>query len=363
MPTNTTPQDLTEEIRRLFDTQIGHFADKSARWLFRHKENVQGLIRILAEELESYLDFQRLKVLNRSFVDDTLRDLQSDMVFSVPFRDTTQGEDVTVYILIEHQSTVDRMMGFRLLFYMCQIWNEQRRKLERSRVPKSRWRLRPIIPIVYYTGSQRWEAPLSLSAVMDVPEVLSRFVPRFDTLFLGVKAADPEALTETDHLLGWLLRVLQQENEPDARVLYDVLQATLRYLDTLPAAESVQHKNAILYLYHLILFKRPETEREGLIQLIQSHTTDTEVRNIIMTGAEALIEQGVEQGIERGARAMLVRNTFTVLSERFSQAELEPVLASLEKISDLTLLTELFRRALHISSVEAFLTTINATEK
>ena len=137
MPTDTTTQDITEEIRRLFDTQVGHFADKSARWLFRQKENVQGLIRILAEDLEEHLDFQRLKVLNRSFVDDTLQDLQSDMVFSVPFRDATQGEDVTVYILIEHQSTVDRMMGFRLLFYMCQIWNEQRgvRKVSSSEEP------------------------------------------------------------------------------------------------------------------------------------------------------------------------------------------------------------------------------------
>ena len=357
MPTDTTPQDINEEIRRLFDTQVGHFADKSARWLFGQKENVQGLIRILAEYLEEHLDFQRLTVLNRSFVDDTLRDLESDMVFSVPFRDAPEGEAVTVYILIEHQSTVDRMMGFRLLFYMCQIWHEQRRELERSQVPLSRWRLRPIIPIVYYTGSQRWETPLSLSAVMDVPDVLSRFVPRFDTLFLGVKETAPEALTQTDHLLGWLLRVLQ-EDESDVGVLSDALQATLRYLDTLPAAASVQHKNAILYLYHLILFRRPETEREGLIELIQLHTKDTEVRNIIMTGAEALIEQG----IELGAREMLVHNIWTVLSERFSQAEVEPVRDALETVSDLTRLTELFRIAVHISSVEAFLQTIDALD-
>ena len=197
---------------------------------------------------------------------------------------------------------------------------------------------------------------------MDVPDVLSRFVPRFDTLFLGVKETDPEALTKTDHLLGWLLRVLQQEDESDAGVLYDALQATLRYLDTLPAGEAVQHKHAILYLYHLILFRRPETEREGLIQLIQSHTKDTEVRNIIMTGAEALIEQGIEQGIERGAREMSVHNIFTVLSERFSQAEVEPVRGALETVSDLTLLTELFRIALHISSVEAFLQAIDASD-
>ena len=144
--------------------------------------------------------------------------------------------------------------------------------------------------------------------------------------------------------------------------LYDALQATLRYLDMLPAVESVQHKNAILYLYHLILFRRPETERESLIHLIQLHTKDTEVRNIIMTGAEALIEQGIQQGIERGAREMSVHNIFTVLSERFSQAEVEPVRDALETVSDLTMLTELFRVALRISSVEAFLQTIDAVD-
>ena len=53
---------------------------------------------------------------------------------------------------------------------------------------------------------------------------------------------------------------------------------------------------------------------------------------------------------------------FTVLSERFSQAEVEPVRAALETVSDLTLLTELFRIGLHISSAEAFLHTIDPTD-
>ena len=95
-----------------------------------------------------------------------------------------------------------------------------------------------------------------------------------------------------------------------------------------------------------------------MIQLIQLHTKDTEVRNIIMTGAEALIEQS----IERGAREMSVHNIFTVLSERFSQAEVEPVRDALETVSDLTMLTELFRVAIHISSVEAFLQAINTLD-
>ena len=52
-------------------------------------------------------------------------------------------------------------------------------------------------PIVFYTGDRGWETPLTLEAVMNIPAELSRFVPRFDMLFLDVKSADVEMLTRT----------------------------------------------------------------------------------------------------------------------------------------------------------------------
>ena len=68
-----------------------------------------------------------------------------------------------------------------------------------------------ILPIVFYTGEGRWQTPLTLEAIMDVSEALSRFVPKFDTLFLSVKETEAATLTKTGHPLGWLLTVLQQE--------------------------------------------------------------------------------------------------------------------------------------------------------
>ena len=65
---------------------------------------------------------------------------------------------------------------------------------------------------MYYTGEQRWQTPLTLDAVMDLPDVLRRFVPVFETLFLGVKETDAETLTKGAHLFGWLLTVLQKEH-------------------------------------------------------------------------------------------------------------------------------------------------------
>jgi len=76
----------------------------------------------------------------------------------VPFEDKEADEirEVMIYILIEHQSTSDRVMSFRVLFYMLQIWNTQRRDWLDKDIPKGEWEFRPILPLVFYTGDESW---------------------------------------------------------------------------------------------------------------------------------------------------------------------------------------------------------------
>ncbi|RKU28852.1 hypothetical protein C6497_08840 [Candidatus Poribacteria bacterium] len=300
LQTDSEIKDL-EEIRTLFNTKVGHFADKSARWLFKKTEHLHGLVLILASELAEHLEFSEARIENRSIVDDTLRDLVGDMVFTVPFRDTTEASELTIYILIEHQSTVDQLMGYRVLSYMCQIWHEQLTEQKNAKVPVREWRLRPILPIVFYTGTQRWEIPISLTAVMDIPALMSSFVPTFETLFLGVKDEDIDNFTEVDHPFGWLMTVLKQENA-DETSMHEALTEALTHLESLASDNPELHNHALLYLYFLVFFRRPDAEQAQLRQLIQSQTQDKEVENIIMTGAEALIQQGFEQGEKRGEK-------------------------------------------------------------
>ena len=167
-------------------------------------------------------------------------------MYSVPFRSESKTEELLIYILIEHQSTVDVTMGFRVLFYMTQIWDFQRRELESSNIPKSQWRLRPIIPIVFYTGERRWQTPLTLSAVMDLPDVLSEFVPKFGTLFLNVKDTNAIDLTKSDHPFGWLLTVLQKEHADKEEIRAALMEAVAN-IDTLDEEKTQQWRRAIFY--------------------------------------------------------------------------------------------------------------------
>jgi len=122
---------------------VREFADRGTKWLLEASENVSGLIQILDFSLSTKIDFSRLHDEKKTFILDNLRKQESDLVFTVPFleEDGKKGE-VLIYILIEHQSEPDISMGFRMLFYMTQIWDTQRREWERDKTPKSQWNFR-----------------------------------------------------------------------------------------------------------------------------------------------------------------------------------------------------------------------------
>ncbi len=116
--------------------------------VFEEPEFVRGLIDLIDDSIVGHLEFDKLMQINRSYIPDNLREQESDIVFTVPFYRGEQVEEFLIYILIEHQSTVDATMASRVMFYMTQIWDFQRREWDSKNKPKSQWRYRPIIPIV-----------------------------------------------------------------------------------------------------------------------------------------------------------------------------------------------------------------------
>ena len=165
----------TEQLS-FFDFSIGLFADRSTRWLLEDSENVRKLLEIVAEHLVIHLDFSQLVHINRSFIPYNLRNQESDIVYSVPFRTESKTDEVFIYILIERRPNVDATIAFDVLLYMTQIWEFQRLEWESNNTPKSQRRLRPIIPIVFYTREQRWQVPLNFNTLMDLPDMFSGFV-------------------------------------------------------------------------------------------------------------------------------------------------------------------------------------------
>jgi hypothetical protein len=73
-----------------------------------------------------------------------------------------------IYILIEHPSRPDRLMPLRSLDYTVQIFRYQVREWSKTHRSFSRIRFDPVLPVVFYTGAQRWN---SLGRLVDFGRV------------------------------------------------------------------------------------------------------------------------------------------------------------------------------------------------
>jgi Putative transposase, YhgA-like len=289
---------------------VREFHDRGALWLFEDPRQLRELLQILEPALAEMLDFSRARRENRSFIPADLRKQESDLIFLVPLRGTRR-QQVWVYLLLEHQSKPDPLMGLRLYLYMGQMWNEQARGWEDRRTPLARRRLRPVIPLVYYTGKKRWSTPIGLTRLMTLPAALERFVPQWETLFLNLRATPPESLTQLATAVGWALRVVQAERAP-RREIEQVLREAMAGIEGLTAEQAVQWLRVAWFLLLLVVNRREES---GLAELLLAEARQSKFREreVVTRMGRSILEQAEARGEARAKRDSLA----LVLAARF----------------------------------------------
>ncbi|MDR2093525.1 MAG: Rpn family recombination-promoting nuclease/putative transposase, partial [Azoarcus sp.] len=92
--------------------------DAFFRKLLSHPETARDFLSIhLPPSLRAVCDLDTLRVAPGSFVEPGMHALHSDILYSLR---TTHGNGF-IYCLIEHQSTPDPMMAFRLMQYCLRV--------------------------------------------------------------------------------------------------------------------------------------------------------------------------------------------------------------------------------------------------
>lgn len=295
---------------------IREFPDRGTLWLLEDPGMLQDLLRVVEPELAERLDFTRAERVNRSFVPEDLQKLESDLIFSVPVRPgpVASRRPVWVYLLLEHQSKPDPLMPLRLLSYMVEIWRSQRREWADSRTPARQRRLRPVIPLVFYTGRRTWRTPLRLADLLDVPTGLERFVPAWETLLLSLHGTSPDALTRFSSAVGYALRALQAEQSPREE-LEGVLREAMTGLEGLPEEQAGQWLRAAWFLVLMLYHRREQAEYTELGALVEERARTSKFR---LEEAIETMGRSMAQVVADQARAQTLRQMLgQVLSKRF----------------------------------------------
>ncbi|WP_191922665.1 Rpn family recombination-promoting nuclease/putative transposase [Pantoea agglomerans] len=231
----------------------------------------------LPAELRAICDLSTLKLESGSFVEDDLRQYFSDILYSLK----TSNGDGYIHVLVEHQSTPERHMAFRLMRYAVAAMH---RHLEAGHK-----QLPLVIPVLFYTGkrspypySTRW-----LDEFEDPSLAENLYGSTFPLVDVTV-IPDEEIM---GHCSMAALTLLQKHiHQRDIATLTDRL-ATLLMADYLSSPQ-------VTALIHYLLQAGESADSEAFVRELAQRVPQH--GDALMTIAQQLEQKGIEKGIEKG---------------------------------------------------------------
>ncbi|AHM76722.1 Rpn family recombination-promoting nuclease/putative transposase [Yersinia hibernica] len=239
-----------------------------------HPETARDFLEVhLPPALRQACDLSTLRLESGSFIEEDLRAYYSDVLYSLK---AGQG-DGYIYALIEHQSSPDKHMGFRMMRYAIAA---MQRHLDAGND-----KLPLVIPILFYHGQVTpYPYPMSWLQEFSEPELAEQLYSNDFPLVDVTVISDDEIMT---HRRMAILELLQKH------VRQRDLAELLEQLVTLLLAgytNNEQLTSLMNYMLQVGDTAAPETFIRELARRSPQH------EEVLMTIAQKLEQKGIEKG-------------------------------------------------------------------
>jgi hypothetical protein len=300
---------------------VRRFPENGMKLMLENPKNARDLLFLSGTEVVKLIDCDHLSLVKTTFVKRDYRHVESDVVLLAPLRSKKEERSkkaIVVYILIEHQSEPDRLMPLRLLEYVVQIFTSQTRDWSREHRSFANVRLQPVLPVVFYTGTRRWDKIGRLTDLLEMGKEFGPVTPMLDPLFINLGTMQPGKLESEGGFFGWVLRLVQERKARPGE--FEILvKEVVHHLETMPHEERLRWLELLSYIHALVYHERDPDERRVLQETIETSVqTDEhrrEVFNMGRTIADALREEGQKAGEIRAHRQILL----DLLQQRFGE--------------------------------------------
>ncbi|EAW8016916.1 Rpn family recombination-promoting nuclease/putative transposase [Salmonella enterica] len=295
------------------DNEKGHNRpghDGLFKLFLREPDTARDFLAVhLPADIRAQVRLDTLKLEPGSFVDQKLRELHSDVLYSV---ETAEGHAGYIYCLVEHQSTADRMMAWRMMRYSMAVMDAHLKKGNNT--------LPVVVPLLFYQGTVR-PYPYSTDWMdcFDAPslarEVYSRPWPLVDVSVM-------EDSDLQSHRRMALLELVQRDirHRDAASLLRDVVQLIRLAGNTREQVEAV-----LCYIIYNGMTSEHITpflyELAGEIPEYKELIMGTIAQQLKEEGIQLGLQQGIQQGIEQerlAAQQKLLETAYALLDNGVS---------------------------------------------
>ena len=228
-----------------------------------------------------------------NYVDDNLGSHLTDLLYLTRLK---TGEQVYIYLLLEHKSRPDRFVSLQMLRYKVHTWEQDHR--EHPRRP-----LRPILPLVVYHGRERWRVPTNFVSLLADPGPWRAYCPDFQYLLVDLSRHTPPPTAGDPRLLARLLAF----RAAFSMDLEGALNAVLDRLDELSDTGLLVRELRIILVY---LSATPVGAQSPGVAKVADRlllSRGTPMVNSWLKHEDDLRAEGWQQGLEQGLRQGILR--------------------------------------------------------
>ena len=258
--------------------------DKFCKETLTRRENAASLFREgLPEDIAKRADWGTLSIAKESFISPELQERFSDILYTV----RVKGALVFIYLLFEHQSTVDVWMPLRFFHYLGGIWELfLKQHPEETRLPG-------IVPILFYHGESPWSVSPQFQDMIAEPELTADYSPRFRHVLMDFSRFG-DAEIKGNVFVRLFLSVARRIYAPDFNDHFDKMLPLFAELSR--KRTGMQYLETVLrYLYEVRDDMDPEETESKLVRAI-----DEDKKEGVVTVAEKLRNEGRVEGEIQG---------------------------------------------------------------
>ena len=286
--------------------RFGNPHDELFHTVFSRVDNAAGeLCHVLPARIREQIDWRTLRLEDGHFVglDSTPR--QVDLLFSAKLK----RESKALYLLLEHQSTADAMMPYRLHGYVVRIWD--------------RWvvdhpgakRLPVVLPVVVSHAVGGWSKAVSARELLDVQprmlEAVAPYVPDFSFVLDDLATCSDEELTGRAMPPLAMLALLLLRHARDRSGFVKRLRQWAPLLKTVWATRHRRKAISILVRYAALANRQVKIHTlDGTLKSILgkgvSKVVMTEVRQLMIESETRGKAEGEAEGEARGRASSLL---------------------------------------------------------
>lgn len=258
----------------------------------------QLLETFVAQDWVKQLDFDRCEKLEKSFVSENYRQIESDLVYRVGLQDSV----AYICILLEFQSTVQHFMAMRVANYVTSFY------MELLASDKKIKQLPPVFSIVLYNGKRKWTAPENTRMLMAQPELIGKFALDLNYFKIDVNELSEEHLRQASNAVAYLF-----------------LSETQHHIDTLAVElaklfdkqEDRQALSLILNWFEQLAV-HGKIERVDFEKLTRVYSSKQEV-DMIVDSMRKFKQMAFEEGKIEGMQQGIQHNTFEITRAMLSE--------------------------------------------